>query len=168
MAHVRPSGRASRTAMRVITDIDISLTLQHAQSAGLNIDEGDVEEFYSQASCDRNLWVEVCTLLKAGNYAGLALKAANVTHVDEITTVELAGPAKVQTAHTITFIVVDDDDPYQSGESDSWDNCVMPECAKYAQNEVGIQTAKNDLKEWNWDRRRKSRNTSRHLSQSVR
>lgn len=90
MAHVRPPGRASRTAMRQVTDIDISLTLRQAQNAGLNIDEGDVEEFYRQASCDRNLWVEVCTLLKAGNYAGLAGKAANVTHVEEVNAIDRA------------------------------------------------------------------------------
>ena len=101
MAHVRPPGRASRTAMRVVTDIDISLTLQHAHVAGLNIDEGDVEEFYSQASRNGNLWVDVCTLLKAGNYAGLALKAANVTHVDEITTVELAKVARKRAARRV-------------------------------------------------------------------
>lgn len=101
MAHVRPPGRASRTAMRQVTDSDISLTLQQAQNAGLNIDEGDVEEFYRQASCDRNLWVEVCTLLKAGNYAGLAGKAANVTHVEEVKTVELAKVARKRAARRV-------------------------------------------------------------------
>ena len=94
MAHVRPFGRASRTAMRTITHRDMGLTLQQAVHAGLNVDWSDLETFFDDASEDGNLWVTVCKMLKAEDYQGLALKAANVTHVEEVETVELAKVAR--------------------------------------------------------------------------
>lgn len=175
MRHVRPSGRASRTAMRTITHRDMGLTLQQAVHAGLNVDWSDLETFFGDASEDGNLWVTVCKMLKAENYQGLAKKAASVVHVDDVRTLEVKREAvkakkreAVERPHTTTVVVIDDSNPYESGESDSWDNCVMPECAKYAQNEHGHRTAKNHLADWSYDRNYKSRNISCNLSQSVR
>jgi hypothetical protein len=93
MQHSRPPGRA-RTAMRTITHRDMGLTLQQAVHAGLNVDWSDLEEFFGDASADSNLWVTVCKMLKAEDYQGLALKAANVTHIGEVKTVELAKVAR--------------------------------------------------------------------------
>ena len=175
MAHVRPFGRAPRTKMRTITHRDMGLTLQQAVHAGLNVDWSDLEAFFGDASEDGNLWVTVCKMLKAEDYQGLASKAAGLVHVQEVKAQDAKREAvqakkreAIERPHTVTVVVVDDSNPYESGESDSWDNCVMPECAKYAQNEHGRRIAKNDLKDWNWDRRRKSRNISCNLSQSVR
>ena len=176
MRHVRLSRRAPRTAMRPITDSDISLTLQHVASLGLDLDEDQVTwVLCEEAPTDSTLWVSVCKLLKAKNYEGLAKRVASVVNADSVRTLEVKREAvkakkreAVERPHTTTVIVIDDSNPYESGESDSWDNCVMPECAKYAQDEYGHRTPENDLKDWNWDRRRKSRNTSCNLSQSVR
>lgn len=101
MAHVRPSGRASRTAMRKITHRDMGLTLQQSKRANLNMGWADLEEFFDDASEDGNLWVTVCKMLKAEDYQGLALKAANVTHVEEVKTVELAKVARKRAARRV-------------------------------------------------------------------
>lgn len=101
MAHVRPSGRASRTAMRTITHRDMGLTLQQSKRANLNMGWADLEEFFDDASEDGNLWVTVCKMLKAEDYQGLALKAANVTHVEGVKTVELAKVARKRAARRV-------------------------------------------------------------------
>ena len=176
MAHVRPSGRAPRTKMRTITGSDISLTLQHVASLGLDLDEDQVTwVLCEEAPTDSTLWVSVCKLLKAENYQGLAKRVASVVNADSVRTLDVKREAvkatkreTVERPHTTTVVVIDDSNPYESGESDSWDNCVMPECAKYAQNEHGRRTPKNHLADWSYDRDWKSRNTSFNLSQSVR
>jgi len=96
MAHVRPPGRASRTAMRTITHRDMGLTLQQSKRANLNMGWADLEEFFDDASEDGNLWVTVCKMLKAEDYQGLALKAASVTHAEEVNAIDRAKAAATE------------------------------------------------------------------------